>query len=127
MVIRVKLKEILSAKDIMVEEGIMNYCAYCGIKIVRSNNEQINYCRNCGHKLKIEKFHETNKVQCVVCHKYIWNNRFDTIECSFCGSKYHYRCVSNWLIKYNSCPLCQNTFIKPNTTFSIKNSLTIQS
>jgi ribosomal protein L37AE/L43A len=95
-----------------------NYCPYCGAKIVNPHSKQINYCRNCGQKLKNENVNKIDKVQCVVCHKYIWDRRFDTIECSFCGSKYHYRCASHWLIKYNSCPLCQNVFIIPSETIS---------
>jgi hypothetical protein len=97
-----------------MEERIYNYCPYCGVKILKSHNHQINYCPNCGQKLKLEKYDKHDKVQCVVCHRYIWSGRFDTIECSFCGSKYHTKCVFSWLIKYNSCPLCQNVFLKPS-------------
>ena len=96
-----------------MQERSYNYCPHCGIKILRNQGYQINYCRNCGKKLNMGEFTKVNRVQCPICRQYVWQGRSDTIECSFCGSKYHSKCVTNWLTRYNSCPLCQNVYLKP--------------
>ena len=96
-----------------MQERSYNYCPYCGIKILRSKGCQVNYCRNCGKKLNKGEVNIVSRVQCPICRQYVWQGRLDTIECSFCGSKYHSKCVTNWLTRYNSCPLCQNVYLKP--------------
>ena len=72
----------------------------------------------CGREFKKKKVNLYNKIQCTVCHEFIWPGRSRTIQCSFCGSQYHYSCVASWLTKHNSCPMCQNVFLKPNLIFS---------
>ena len=95
-----------------------NYCSNCGKKIQKSTSRIVNFCSYCGQKLKKRKENLSDKIQCTVCHEFIWQGRNQTINCSFCGSQYHYSCVSSWLTKYNSCPMCQNVFLNPNLVLS---------
>ena len=66
------------------------------------------------NKAKIRQGVSVSNVQCTVCHKNINFVKDKLITCPFCGSTYHYLCVADWLSKYNSCPMCQNTFLDPN-------------
>ena len=66
------------------------------------------------NKVKIRQGVSISNVQCTVCHKNINFVKDKLITCPFCGSTYHYLCVADWLFKYNSCPMCQNTFLDPN-------------
>ncbi|MHA2390427.1 MAG: RING finger domain-containing protein [Promethearchaeota archaeon] len=93
----------------------LNYCPYCGKKIQADNVSKINYCCFCGSKLKKEGKSPRSTVQCTICHKYIGLKRENTIKCSYCGSKYHSTCISSWLLKYNSCPMCLNEFLMPKS------------
>ncbi|MHA1486618.1 MAG: RING finger domain-containing protein [Promethearchaeota archaeon] len=95
-----------------------NYCPNCGKKIQKSTNKKVNFCCYCGREFKKKKVNLHDKIQCTVCHELIWHGRSRTIQCSFCSSQYHYSCVSSWLTKHNSCPMCQNVFLKPNLIFS---------
>ncbi|MHA1240008.1 MAG: RING finger domain-containing protein [Promethearchaeota archaeon] len=97
-----------------------NYCPNCGKKIQKSTSNVVNFCCYCGRKLKKKKLNSRDRIQCTVCHEFIWYGRSRTIKCSFCGSQYHYSCVSSWLTKYNSCPMCQNVFLNPNLVLSRK-------
>ena len=101
-------------------ETSLNYCPYCGKKILKSNKYETNFCRYCGRALIREQKSSQDKVQCTVCHKYIWYGRNYSIQCSFCGSKFHYLCVDSWLMKYNSCPMCQNEFLNLSLSYSGK-------
>jgi len=65
-------------------------------------------------KVKIREGVSVSNVQCTVCHKHINFAKDKLITCPFCGSTYHYLCVADWLSRYNSCPMCQNTFLDPN-------------
>ncbi len=65
-------------------------------------------------KVKIREGVSVSNVQCTVCHKHINFAKDKLITCPFCGSTYHYLCVADWLARYNSCPMCQNTFLDPN-------------
>lgn len=98
----------------------INYCPYCG-KNLKSSKYPINFCYYCGQKLKMEQKNLQEKVQCTVCHGYIWHGRGHTIQCSFCGSKFHYSCVASWLMTHNSCPMCQNVFLNPTVYLTEKN------
>ena len=97
-----------------------NYCPNCGKKIQKSNSKKVNFCCYCGRELKNKRVNSHDKIQCTVCHEFIWHGRSRTIKCSFCGSQYHYSCVSSWIMKYNSCPMCQNVFLNPTLTYSKK-------
>ncbi|MHA1192911.1 MAG: RING finger domain-containing protein [Promethearchaeota archaeon] len=99
----------------------LNYCPYCGKKLRTSTEYQTNFCNYCGHKLKKTIPYMEKKVQCTICHDFIWLRRSKTIKCSFCGSEYHYSCVASWLMVHNSCPMCQNVFLNPTL---IANSIT---
>ena len=66
------------------------------------------------NKVKIRQGVSVSNVQCTVCHKNINFVKDKLITCPFCSSTYHYLCVADWLSKYNSCPMCQNTFLDPN-------------
>ncbi len=66
------------------------------------------------NKAKIRQGVSISNVQCTVCHKNINFVKDKLITCPFCSSTYHYLCVADWLSKYNSCPMCQNTFLDPN-------------
>ena len=90
-----------------------NYCPYCGRKLpLFKSSEQI-FCCFCGKQMKKEKS-KKKRVQCTICHKDIDLHKKQIIICSFCGSKYHYSCIYSWLLKFNSCPMCQNVFLNPN-------------
>jgi len=65
-------------------------------------------------KVKVREGVSVSNVQCTVCHKHINFAKDKLITCPFCGSTYHYLCVADWLARYNSCPMCQNTFLDPN-------------
>jgi galactitol-specific phosphotransferase system IIB component len=66
------------------------------------------------NRVKIRQGVSISNVQCTVCHKNINFVKDKIITCPFCGSTYHYLCVADWLSRYNSCPMCQNTFLDPN-------------
>lgn len=54
--------------------------------------------------------------QCCICHKFIdVVSEEEVIRCEFCGSMSHYLCGAWWIEKYNSCPVCNNSYIKPNS------------
>ncbi len=90
------------------------YCPYCGKLIQGSNSSQLNYCRFCGIKLNINNSNFPNlKIQCTICHDPINLEKSSSIQCSFCDSQYHTTCITPWLLKYNSCPMCLNVFIMP--------------
>ena len=57
----------------------INYCPYCGKKILKSNKYETNFCRYCGRALKREQKSSQDKVQCTVCHKYIINSVIDKV------------------------------------------------
>jgi len=66
------------------------------------------------NKAKVRQGVSVSNVQCTVCHKNINFVKDKLITCPFCSSTYHYLCVADWLSRYNSCPMCQNTFLDPN-------------
>ena len=78
-------------------------------QVERSKIEEI-----LSNKVKIREGVSVSNVQCTVCHKHINFAKDKLITCPFCNSTYHYLCVAEWLSKYNSCPMCQNTFLDPN-------------
>ena len=53
--------------------------------------------------------------QCVICHKPvdIVNDHF--IKCDFCSRIMHYLCGAWWLEKHNTCPVCNNSYVIPNS------------
>ncbi|MFX1366296.1 MAG: RING finger domain-containing protein [Promethearchaeota archaeon] len=102
-----------------MSEKILNFCPYCGRKLSEFNKDKIKYCCFCGKKLKNEKEKSITQVQCTICHIKIDPDKYKTIKCSFCGSTYHFRCVSSWLQNYNACPMCQNVFLFPNKPIPI--------
>ncbi len=67
------------------------------------------------NKAKLRQGVSVSNVQCTVCHKNINFAQDKLITCVFCNSTYHYLCVAEWLSKHGSCPMCQNTFLDPNT------------
>ena len=89
------------------------YCPNCGKKLIKSTRFETNYCNGCGTDLRKVKIINQKKIQCTICHEYIWIERNKTIQCSFCGSRYHFSCVSAWLKRHNSCPMCQNVYLNP--------------
>jgi hypothetical protein len=92
--------------------GNLNYCPYCGSKVI-GFKAKINFCPFCGSNLEARQNKGKKKpTQCGVCHQHLKSNQ-NLITCSFCGIKFHSKCVTNWLLQYNACPLCQNSFIIP--------------
>jgi hypothetical protein len=91
----------------------INFCPSCGKKIKRMNASQLNFCCFCGAKLRRDNKPLKLTSQCPICHEYVSLKKNTSIECSFCGSKYHSPCITAWLAKYNSCPLCLNMFLMP--------------
>ncbi|MCK4371305.1 MAG: hypothetical protein KAW03_09570 [Candidatus Lokiarchaeota archaeon] len=53
------------------------------------------------------------KKQCIVCHKIVDPERDEFIECVFCQSISHAKCVTLWLAQYNACPMCLNGYVIP--------------
>ena len=100
-------------------ERFYNYCPYCGKKLVRLSKGMPNFCTFCGKKLKQDEKKRIKKVQCTICHSIVDPNIHKTIKCPYCGSIYHSVCVSNWLQKYNACPMCLNVFLFPNKVLSL--------
>jgi len=104
---------------VLSERGY-NYCPNCGSKLVKSGKFKTNFCSQCGYKLKnVERTSQEN-TQCTICHEFIWPRHTRVVNCSFCGSSYHYSCVHDWLARYNACPMCQNVFLNPNLVLSRK-------
>lgn len=93
----------------------LNFCPHCGKKLQGVYLTQLNYCCFCGSKLNEERRVLKSTVQCPICHKYIGLKGERKIKCSYCGSQYHSGCISSWLIKYNSCPVCLNEFLIPKS------------
>ena len=52
--------------------------------------------------------------KCVICHKKVDLTDDHFIKCEFCGSLSHYTCAVWWIAKYNSCPVCHNSYQIPN-------------
>ena len=92
----------------------MNYCPYCGDKLKHFANLEPNYCPMCGVRLIKRNKYNSNRIQCVICHEYVEFNAKKVI-CPYCGSTFHESCVRRWILKYNSCPLCQNIYIIPKS------------
>ncbi|MHA2008371.1 MAG: RING finger domain-containing protein [Promethearchaeota archaeon] len=95
----------------------LNYCPYCGKRIQGLNITHLNYCCFCGTKLKRNKELQKLKVQCTICHEHISPKINNIIKCSYCGSQYHSTCITSWLLKYNSCPMCLNVFLMPKSLY----------
>ncbi|MFX0082872.1 MAG: RING finger domain-containing protein [Candidatus Hodarchaeota archaeon] len=91
-----------------------NYCPYCGKKIQDLNVSQLNYCCFCGNKLKKSNKSQKIRTKCTICHENISLKRNNTIKCPYCDSQYHSTCITAWLLKYNSCPMCLNVFLMPD-------------
>jgi endogenous inhibitor of DNA gyrase (YacG/DUF329 family) len=98
-------------KSKSISHKTINYCPACGSKIGNLNNKP-NYCPFCGNNLKLREKDLLKVIDCAVCHQKVDKNQ-ESITCSFCGTIFHYNCVSNWLLQHNACPLCQNRFIFP--------------
>ncbi len=90
----------------------IRYCPNCGVNLKNKINPKLNFCPYCGENLKFHKKSISNNIQCVICHEYVETNA-KKIICSFCGSIFHESCATNWISKYNSCPMCQNQFVYP--------------
>jgi hypothetical protein len=76
--------------------------------------EKTKYQQILEENLKIKK----NLVsrQCIICHKFIdVVSEEEVLKCEFCGSMSHYICGAWWIEKYNTCPVCNNSYTKPNS------------
>lgn len=89
----------------------INYCSECGAKLGKLSSKP-NFCPYCGNNLRAREETLSRPIDCAVCHQKVDKNQH-SIKCSFCGTIFHYNCVSNWLITHNACPLCQNRFVIP--------------
>lgn len=74
-----------------------------------------------GKYLKENQSIETKK--CVICHKLVTVTEDHFIQCQFCKSLSHYSCAAWWIDKYNSCPVCHNVYMVPNSTIYDPTSL----
>ncbi|MBD3353861.1 MAG: hypothetical protein GF364_20430 [Candidatus Lokiarchaeota archaeon] len=61
------------------------------------------------------KDHGEISQKCVICHKQIDVVEDKYIKCEFCNRMMHYLCGAWWLEKHNSCPVCNNEFLVPNS------------
>ena len=111
--LKVKKQIIWDANKLTLHK--FNYCPYCGKKIQGLNISQLNYCCFCGIKLRKNYKSSKMKTQCTICHEYIGQKKNNTIKCSYCDSQYHPACITSWLLKYNSCPMCLNVFLMPKS------------
>ena len=90
----------------------IKFCPSCGKKLQGMKESQLNYCIYCGNKLRNKKPLKLTS-QCVICHEYVSLKKRDSLQCPFCGSEYHSKCITSWLLKYNSCPRCMTEFLMP--------------
>lgn len=88
----------------------VKYCPYCGKRFEKHN---INFCTYCGKNLKMFNKAPIKKVSCTICHETLDLREKEKIKCAYCGSQFHRKCITSWLLKYNSCPLCLNVFLMP--------------
>ncbi|MFX1370527.1 MAG: RING finger domain-containing protein [Promethearchaeota archaeon] len=51
---------------------------------------------------------------CIICHEIIDEREEETITCHFCGNQAHSKCIHDWLLQYNMCPFCMNSFVVPS-------------
>lgn len=86
----------------------IKYCRNCGIKFSEYIHFFPKFCPNCGIKVDTERI---EKFKCSICHNLIENNHI--IECPYCNNFFHYKCLANWLSKYNVCPICLNSYLNP--------------
>ena len=91
------------------------FCPYCGRRFSKPNTVHINFCPSCGKSLSKFYFSSLKKISCVICHENINSQENRNIKCPYCGSQFHRSCITNWLLDYNCCPLCLNTFLMPKT------------
>ncbi len=64
---------------------------------------------------KLKDKHEIVSKKCAICHKMVDVSEDHYIVCEFCQAMYHYTCSANWIEKYNSCPVCNNSYTKPHS------------
>ena len=95
----------------------LKYCPYCGKRIEKHN---CNFCTYCGKNLKRINNSSIKKVSCTICHEPVSLKVKNKIKCSYCGSQFHRKCITSWLLEYKSCPLCLNVFLTPKIN-SIEN------
>jgi len=89
----------------------MNYCPYCG-KCFEKHN--INFCTYCGKNLRRFNSSPIKRVSCTICHEPLSSWEKEKIRCTYCESQFHRKCITSWLLEYNSCPMCLNVFLHPN-------------
>lgn len=107
----------ISQESTQPQENNPSYCPSCGGQLSHDGSNRPKYCPYCGVKLG-ERFILSKKAkQCTICHEDI-NTKEATLSCSYCGSQYHFTCGDEWFSKYNSCPMCQNTFLNPHIEIS---------
>ena len=99
-----------------ISHSTINYCPDCGTKLGKLSNEP-NFSPFCGCNLNSRKSVELKPFNCAVCHQKVDKSQ-NSIKCAFCGSIFHFNCVSNWLSQHNACPLCQNRFVIPEKSQS---------
>lgn len=63
----------------------------------------------------LDKTGHLESKQCVICHKKVDLVEEKYIKCEFCNRLMHYLCGAWWLEKHNSCPVCNNEYIIPNS------------
>ncbi|PIN05882.1 putative E3 ubiquitin ligase [Handroanthus impetiginosus] len=61
---------------------------------------------------------EDHEILCVVCQDCLFQGE-DKIATLECGHEYHEGCIKNWLMRKNSCPLCNAIGIRLNSEGNI--------
>jgi len=97
---------------VILEE--IKFCSQCGIRFSDYTTQIPKHCPNCRILINYSNPHKEDK-QCSICHHKVRNK--DLIKCSYCERVFHYKCISDWLITRNLCPVCLNKYILPENAY----------
>jgi hypothetical protein len=131
---------VQALKDLKTEDGMIPHYYMSDIIIPEKLSEQHIRERIFTISQKINQIEETKKAygeekqkyqellknylkdvkhivskKCVICHKMVTISEDHFTKCEFCGVLCHYTCAVWWIEKYNSCPVCYNQYVVPNS------------
>ena len=84
--------------------GYIFLCGICLLFCLQFNG--IKNCRKNTQDLNKINFEELLNKECCICLEDFNNN--EKIIALNCGHNFHKKCIKKWLVRKNSCPLCQN-------------------
>ena len=77
-------------------------------RLTMSDEEKLNKIRDFLKKCKVRK--EIISETCIICLEPLNDNIEDEdfkTNCLPCGHKYHFKCISEWMLKHKNCPMCR--------------------